>query len=289
LKEEDNMTTVSDLVDEIQGRIPADKMQGLFPALNRALKTIAKRLFTLDSDLVIGELDVDLFASVDYTASIAFASGGLEDKDSITDAAAQFVAEGFHADMPIETTCTTNLGPHRITAVSTTTITTDPQESVITTATAASYKITSLTFGYLPSDFWGLYEKPYINGQRKKLEPLPAGDTKLQYTTGLPIYFRIRGNRIYTTPETGSDITINGDYWKNPPTITKMDDYVPYDSLMDDAIQEYLIMSLSVGPYSTDALDKFLRDNVDRIALKRDGRAPVRTSGINWDNLMGRY
>lgn len=283
-------TTVSDLIEEIQDMIPEERLPNLFPALNRAIRTIAKRLFVLGSDLVISEMSVSLFASIDYTAStIAFVSGGLETADTITDTASQFVVEAFMADMPIETNSTGNEGPSRIYSVAAGVINLDARESVVTAAAAGtSVKITSLAdFGYLPDDFWGLVDKPYIDGYTWPLEPLPNQSTKLIYASnsGTPRYYELKGNRLYVTPAAGTDVTIKGDYWKKPTALTGMDDYVPWNELFDDAIEEYLSRVLIAGVAVTDAdLKSYISGAVDMVTPKRSKKAPAQMpGGIRWN------
>jgi len=283
-------TTVSDIIEEIQDRIPEERLPNLFPALNRAIRTIAKRLFALESDLVIAGMETSLFASVDYTAlTIAFVSGGLETADTITDSASEFVAEGFEVDMPIKTSNTSNPGPMRITTVAADIINLDAKESVMTSVPAGTcVTITSVDdFGYLPDDFWGFIEKPYIDGYTWPLNPLPNPGTKLIYaaTSGTPRYYELKGNRLYVTPGTGTDITIIGDYWQKPAKLTTMDDYLPWNELFDDAIEEYLSRVLIAGVAATDAeLGKYLSGAVDLVVPKRSKKAPAQMpGGIRWN------
>jgi hypothetical protein len=276
-------TLVSDLIEEIQDRIPENKLPNLFPALNRAIKIIADRLYLLDSSLVIGELSVSAYASVDYTAStIAFVDGGVDAVDTITDSANQFVTEGFEADMPIETTCTSNLGPFRVTAVVAGTLTIHIENSVTKQIAGSSYKITSIAdYGYLPDDFGGFVEKPYINGYTWELLPLPNQAAKLAYSSaGVTKFYKLKGNRLYLIPATNTDITIKGDYYKRATAITKMSNYVPFYGAMDGAIQEYLIKVLGGDPSGAEAA---LLALADLAASKRDKKAPVgMPGGIEW-------
>jgi hypothetical protein len=281
---------VSDLIEEIQDQIPAERLPGLFPALNRAIKTIAKKLYILESDLLLGELSVPIFASIDYAAAtIGFSSGGNESGDTIVDSASGFVTAGFQADMPIETDSALNAGPHRITSVIAGTIALDDRESRLTTAAEGSdVTITSIAdFGFLPDDFWGFVgEEPYIDGYVWTLKPLPNQLTALAYTSaGTPSYYKLKNNRIYVYPGTSTDITIKGDYWKKPPALSTMNDYVPWNEQFDDAISEYLSKVLIAGVASTDAaLHEFLNESVSLITSKRSGKAPVKMpGGINYD------
>lgn len=86
------MSTVADIMDELQDRIPKERIGSLFPALNRAIGLLAKRLYILESDLIIDDLSINIFAQISYEAStIAFVDGKSETEDTITDSASQFV------------------------------------------------------------------------------------------------------------------------------------------------------------------------------------------------------
>lgn len=280
-------TTVSELIEEIQEAIPEKSLPNLFPALNRAIQMIAKRLYVLESDVLLGVLNVGIYASIDYTAdTIAFVSGGNETADTLTDSASGLVTEGFVAGMPIETdsSATGNAGPHRIYSVAAATINLDARESTLTTAAAGSdVTITSVAdFGYLPDDFWGFTgERPYIDGYTWTLLPLPNQQTALAYTSaGVPKFYKLKDNRLYVYPGTGTDITIKGDYWRKPARITAMNDYIPWNEQFDDAIAEYLSKVLIAGIAASDLnLKEYLYDAVSLVASKRGHKAPVSMPG----------
>lgn len=276
-------TTVADLIEEIQDRIPPGAYANIFPALNRAIKIVSERLYVLESSLIIGELSVAAYASVDYTAStITFVDGGLEMTDTITDSANKFVAEGFKAGMPIKTTCSGNTGPFRIATVAAGTLTLHAEESVTKQAAGSSYTITSVAdFCYLPDDFGGFVEKPYMSGYTWELDPLPSQAAKLAYSSaGVPKFYKTKGNRLYLTPAPAVDITIMGDYYRKATTITKSNQYVPFYGVMDGAIQEYLIAALSGGGSK---ITDILVSAAELAASKRDKKAAVpMPGGINW-------
>jgi hypothetical protein len=277
------MSTVEEVYDSIKYRpdinINADD---LIPIMNMSLRTIAKRLYVLESSLIVDEMAVKIFKSVDYTASMACVATGF------TDAAAQFIVEGFVIDMPITTTQASNPGPFRISTVAVDTLTVS---TVVTPAVAGVFKITSDdAYGYLPDDFWGLKDKPYISGKKYPLLPLPSVDVELQYLTGDPIYYKVRGDKIYVTPHTGSDYTIVADYFQKPTSLTTTTDTVPFNELFDDLIAEYLTRYFRGKPSGVDnaLLDEMLFQGVDLVAAKYDKAAPATPSGINWD-LGGGY
>lgn len=286
------MSTVATFLDEISDRIPEQNVRRLFPALNRAIRLIQKRLYLHESDLVKAELSVPIYAEVSYTAAtIAFVSNQPDAADTITDSAAQFVTEGFEAGMAVETDYTTNPGPYRIATVAAGTLTLDSTESVTAAALGTSWTLTSRDdFGYLPSDFWGLVgrAKPYIDGKTWPLQPLPTQDEKLVWGTsaGNPIYYEIIGDRFCVIPATASDITVKGIYFKKPATITRLSDTMPYYELFDDILQEYLIEIMTSGTAMGATIQDQLMLNVDLLISKREqkGSNPMPV-GINWNNF----
>ena len=289
------MSTVADIMDELQDRIPQERIGSLFPAINRAIGLLSKRLYLLDSDLIIGDLEVNIYAQQTYTAAtIAFVDGKSEAVDTITDTASQFVAEEFDVDMPIKTNCAGNEGPFRITAVAAGTLTLSADSSVTAQAAGSSYTITSQNdFGYLPDDFGGLIDKPYVVGYQYPLEPLPSQYVKMAYlsstgvNTGTPTYYQVKGGRLHIIPATGSDIVIGGDYYKKPAKLIMMDDILPFDGMLDDALAEYLLQVLAGGvSIADDSLKTILYDAVDLIAKKRPKKAAPKTPrGIPWGDL----
>jgi len=284
------MSTLVDLLDEIQDRIPPRLYGRVIPITNRAVRTLAKRLMLFESDLVKGDLDVDMWDSVDYTAAtIAFTVGNKDIVGTITDSASQFVAEGFVAGMNIYTDSVINPGPFKVTAVAVGTLTLQASDTVTAAAAGSSITITSDdSYGELPSDFWGLDGKPNIDGQYWLLEPVPDRITKLQHTTpGQPVYYEIKGQKLCVYPPTSTDITLKGSYWQKPTAITSLNDTLPFSELFDDAIQEILIKTLAIGSLTTAEFEAFLFKAVDLMIPMREGKAPTKTpGGIDYDNLM---
>ncbi len=201
-------STVANLIEEIQDRIPEDKIENIFPVLNRAVRTIAKRLFMVKSDLIISGLNLSYSAADQYKA--------------------------------------------------------------------------------LPNDFWGLVEKPYISGLTWQLQPSPGIETEIQYiSSGQPYYFRVKGLYLWLYPATATAITVCGDYFQKPDVLTQMEDLVPYAQLLDDAIQEYLIMTMAGGSAaSAGSLKSFLEEQVDIVVANRSQKAATpMPDAIFWDNL----
>ena len=246
--------------------------------------------FTLGEVLSNGTYSADQGAanptcvsSMAFTASTSVVAG------TITDANSWFVDEGFQADMPITTGHATNPGPFRIATVAAGTLTLALTDTVLL-ATGSSFEINSdAGYGFLPDDFWGMKDKPYISGKKYPLLQLPSVDVALQYTTGDPIYYKVYGNKIYVTPKTGADYTIIADYYKRPTALTASTDSLPYNEMFDDLIAEYVVLYFrgATGPQLVE-LEKLIRDGVDLVVANYDKRAPVTPPGINWDRLMGR-
>ena len=284
-------TKLSDLLDEIGSRLPADKIPNIIPVVNRAIMILAKRLYVLESDLVTDELAMSIFASVAYTAStIAFVSGGDAGPDTITDSSNQFVVEGFVAGMPIYTNCVGNTGTVKIESVTDGTITLRSTDKVTATVAGSSYTITSRdNYGYLPANFLGFLSKPYIQGTTQMLTGPPNKETEIEYSTGsagLPCYQKLRGDRLKVIPGTSANIVIEGDYWVKPTKLTTLDDYVPFSGLFDDVIQDYIVAVLMAGPSGTVELKSILLDAVDLIVKKREKKAPTQMApGINWEDM----
>lgn len=283
------MSTVQNVLDVLAYRLNTDN--NLYPLINMAIRTIAKRLRIMRSSLVVGEMSVSVFAEVEYAAStIAFEE---TDPDTITDSASQFVTEGFQADMPITTDDDSNPGPFRITGVSAGALTIDGETGVLSEVAAGSeITITSdAEYGFLPADFWGLMEdKPYVDGTSRKweLDPLVNQQTKINYLSASePRWFQIKGNRLYVTPATNSDIIIKADYFQKPSEIGDPDDTLPYDELFDDVIAESVVRLYSAGTQNEAGLTAFrlfLEEQVNLIASLRDFSTPKRMPvGIDWD------
>ena len=284
------MSTVADIYNLIQYRPDVQvTIDDLIHVVDQAVRTIAKRLYVLESDLITGQMEVEVFAEQSYTAStIAFVDSN---PDTIPDSANQFVAEGFVANMPILTDSSGNAGPFRINTAAAGTLTLVSTESVTAAIAGASVTITSDdSFGYLPSDFWGLKNKPYLDGKDYVLTPLPSVDVEIYYTSaGEPRYYKIRGAKIYVTPHTSSDYTIKADYFQKPTAITASTSTLPFNELFDDLIAEYVMKyfrgAKTEGVQAESLLNRMVIENVDLIASKYDRRTPVEfPQGINWNN-----
>lgn len=287
------MSTVQSLLDDLQFRVDVDA--DLYHLINRAIRAVAKRLFWHQSDILREEMELDLYAEVEYAAATIAFVNNTGSADTITDSANQFVAEGFEAGMIITTDNALNPGPFTIATVAVGTITLVSTDSLTDVLAGTTITITSKADRVnLPSDFWGFCgnnaeDYPYIDGYTYTLKPLPSMMTALtNETASTPRYFKIKGQRLHVFPPTSADITIKGDYFKRPTSVTAVTDTLPYFELFDDAIGEAMAMQYEKGLSSqveNQALfNKICNDAVDLVVPQYDRKAPVEVSGgIDWD------
>lgn len=285
------MSTVADVYNFIQYRPDIQvTIDDLVHVVDQAVRTIAKRLYVLESDLITGQMEVKVFAEVEYTSdTIAFADTG---PDTITDSDSKFVTEGFVADMPITTDASGNAGPFKIATAVAGTLTLSATDAVTAALAGSDVTITSdASFGYLPTDFWGLKGKPYIDGKDYTLTPLPSVDVEIAYpSSGEPRHYKIRGTKFYITPSTSTDYTIKADYFQRPTSITTTTATLPFNELFDDLIAEYAVKyfrgAKTEGMPAESLLSKMVIENVDLIANRYDRRAPVEfPQAVDWDNI----
>jgi hypothetical protein len=147
------MSTVADIYSYIQYRPDIQvTIDDLVHVVDQAVRTIAKRLYVLESDLITGQMEVKVFAEVEYTSdTIAFADTG---PDTITDSDSAFVTEGFVADMPITTDASGNAGPFKIATAVAGTLTLSATDAVTAALAGSDVTITSdASFGYYPPTF----------------------------------------------------------------------------------------------------------------------------------------
>jgi hypothetical protein len=287
------MSTVQSLLDTLQFRV--DVQADLYHIINGAIRTIAKRLYWHDSDIIRGEFSLPLYAEQSYVAStIALVDSN---PDTITDSANQLVAELFKAGMLIGTNHASNPGPFTINTVAVGSIALAATDSLVAVGAGSPITITSLPgVVNLPSDFWGFCgnndeDYPYIDGHSRVLKPLPNKATALiRIESGTPSYFKIKGRQLYLYPPTGEDITIKGDCFTRPTLVTALSDTVPFDELFDDAICEVIAMmyekGLSTQGENSVLLRNLCNEAVDMIVPKYQQKAPVQAGGIDWDSFV---
>lgn len=360
------MSTVQSLLDNIGARADSTTTADMYPIINLAIRTIAKRLYVLRSDIIRKALSLGLYhdtiityelltldvnpataweagdiitgqtsgavctivsvittktfyvkdrvgtytlneivgvtgtaakladqgaANPTVTSLMALVDGGAS-ADTITYAAAQFLVEGFEAGMTITTSHASNPGPFKIATAAAGTLTLESTD-VVTAATSNSFIITSVTdYALLPGDFWGFIDKPYLDGYTTPLLPLPSQEVAMQYlSSGFPLYYQIKGRKLYTYPPPGDDYTVLGDYFYRPTAVSATTSVIPFDELFDDAIGECIMQFYRKGfheqNYENPPIERFLSRAVDMIAVNY-GRvgAQYATTAINWGRMV---
>ena len=143
----------------------------------------------------------------------------------------------------------------------------------------------------LPPDFWGMLSWPYIVGKTYRLNPLPNIETQLAYTQkSEPRYFDVKGFSIHLYPGTISQITIGGDYWTRPASITGLADILPYNELFDEALKQALINTppTEAGRNENEGsiMQAIINDAVDEIAPRFKMKAPTHVEdNMNLDSM----
>lgn len=279
------MATVQDLYRDLKYYIGEEA--DIFYLLNSAIRVVAKRLYWLDSDVVTDIMSVPIAASVTLTASdIAFVAS---DPPTITGVAGAFVTTGFAAGMPITTDDASNPGPFQIDSVAAGTITLHESDAITAVSAGTSTTITSsAAYGFLPDDFWGLKTDPYLDGKTVPLIPLPGQDVALQYSSAsLPLYFKIRGSKVYVIPETSESFTIKADYFVKPDTMESLTDTIPWNDQFNDAIWELTRRFFRNGSIIDAEFEALCQRIIDPLVPKRDRKAPGRVkTGIDYNLFL---
>ncbi len=142
--------------------------------------------------------------------------------------------------------------------------------------------------GDLPSDFWGLMGRPYIEGQTDILVPVPDRETELQYTQpSIPQWYRLTNLfAIKLIPGSSVAAVLKGDYFQRPAKITGPTSVIPYNELFDNAIEETLIHFHGTGnttgnPNDVQMLESFLHPMVDAVSGTIEKAAPKRIRKTN--------
>lgn len=136
----------------------------------------------------------------------------------------------------------------------------------------------------LPSDFWGLAGRPYIDGKTWPLLPVPNKDTHLDWSGyGVPQFYEILESTLYLIPGTSSAIDVKGDYFFCPATVDSADDTIPWGGLFDDAVAEYMKEADKINPIPETVIQGTVWAMVDQLVPKRNRKAPKRPRrGINY-------
>ena len=285
------MSTIADLISTLQYRL--DTMADLVHLFNQAIRMVAKRLYTMESSIIVSGFDTDLYAAVTYASAgnIAFVDGG-GSADTITDSSNGFSTAGFHATMYINTDQASNHGPFKITTVAAGTLTM-PTATLVAAGGASGITITSIpNYFDLPTGFWGLKGSPWLSGKYNVLEPLPDRETALSLqVAGVPEYYEIKGSRMYTYPSPASDVVLNGDYFVRPTAITATTDTVPFNEIFDDAICEVTMLLYDANQTNQvtnyKLAEEIIKSYVELIAPKWDRKSATDfQDAVQWDALI---
>ena len=138
--------------------------------------------------------------------------------------------------------------------------------------------------GTVPTDYWGMLERPYVSGEIRTLTPIPNQRTKLLYTDNTtPQWYEIIDRTINLYPGTSSEITLKGAYWKKETQLTKLTDTMPFSEMFDDAIQESLVRTYPTG----ESMGSFIIAAVDEMVPGLEKRSATRiTQAVNYDAMM---
>jgi len=289
------MSTVQSILNNLGFEMDETAGTNVYAIVNLAIRTIAKRLYQLNSDLAVGALSVSIYAEDTVTGTdIAFNDA---DPDTITSTTTDLSVFNSGSYLTV-TGESDNNGTYQIssdTAPVTATLTLESDEELSDEAAGDSVTLTSIDdYADLPSDFWGLRpdrktgkNEIYISGKTSLLDPSPGLSTEIQYTTaGEPQWFRIIDDKLWVFPPTSSDITVAGYYFQMPTAVSAASSVIPYNELFDDAItaavKRWRTGSLDVNAIK--ALTAIIWDMVDSIVSKREGHAPPKLpQGVSWE------
>jgi len=281
------MSTVQDILNLMEYRI--DYHGDLYHLINQSIRLIAKRLYLFNSGILKTDLVLPFSAPTAYTAStIAFVASS--NPNTITDSANGFLTAGLVGGSPVGTSSAVNPGPFNIATVAAGTVTLMPSDTLIAAVAGPSVTLTEQnSWVNLPSDFWGLAtgeeDDIYIDTRQWILSPLPSRAAAILYPgAGQPVYYELRGTRMYIYPSSSANITVRGQYFAKPALVTGLTDTMPFNEEFDDVIADYTVAAYKEEPMKT--LQGMVFDAVDAIAEKRDKATacePKQT--IQWDRL----
>ena len=128
----------------------------------------------------------------------------------------------------------------------------------------------------LPSDFRGLAERPFVNGELDPLEPVTEELRRtLVQQTGSPTHYELKATKLYLWPLPEETTIIRGAYFKHPGTLTAYTEDIPMNGIFDLAYRAIVLAIVELG-VSTD-LTPLLDKHVGEVLEVRDSHAPPRT------------
>ena len=297
------MSTVQSILDNLGFEFDDPASDKVYAVFNLAIRTIAKRLYQLNSDLAVAALDVDLYAVDTVSADdISFADDDPDTINSVVEDLSVFnsgsyltVTGSTSNNDTFQISKTTAPANGNLVTPFDGTITLESDESLTAEAAGDDVILTSIAdYADLPSDFWGLRpdrgsgkSEIYIEDKTYLLSPSPGLSTEIQYTSaGEPLWYRIINGVIWMFPGTSSDITIAGYYFQKPTAVSLTTSTIPYNELFDDAISA-AVKRWPTGSLDTNAIKSLtfmMWEAVDSIVSKSEGFQPANLpQGVNWE------
>lgn len=106
---------------------------------------------------------------------------------------------------------------------------------------------TGKKLSYLPDEFLGLSDRPYLDDDNKtRLIPL-KGTANPGTETGAPRNFRIRGKLLEIYPVPTETTAVFVPFYARPPVPEEMDDVLPFWSMFDAVFVDSVVPVLSLG------------------------------------------
>ena len=292
------MSTVDDLLGHIEPRI--GDYADLLWAFNHAVRTISKRLFTLESDLIKTAmvLDFDIEESSVNIVSTYTAFWGLAErpylngKDApLSPVPSQSLILGYKPELH-----DTNQGAL---SYSTNDFVDAGQDFSDWYGGNYVYKLVvtnsdgTISWGYIGG--YDAVTKANIYSDRDYdtagwLGTSPSGKTPSSYEVqsqaiGTPRYFELKGTYLHIYPCDDEALVVYGDYFAKPTELTDTTDTVPFLELFDDVIEEYVVKIVRSGYSGADdksdptLLRAFVWEAVDSVVATRSQAYPRGFSG----------
>lgn len=286
------MSTVQSILDGAGYVIDDTADAKLYALINLAIRAIAKRLYLMRSDMIVGDLSVAVYAADTVSADdISFTDADPDTIDSAAEDLSVFNAGSYLA----VTGDSDNNGTYQIASAVTATITLETVDELSDEVAGDDVVLTSIAdYADLPADFWGLVADResgraaiYLSGDTRLLTASPGVSNEIQHTSaGRPLWFRVKNTKIHIYPPTSTDITLVGPYFQRPTAITATSDTMPFGEIFDDAIIQTLLKWYS-GPLdmgAMGALQTYLWLEVDKMIGARDRKGPQQfPDGVDWD------
>lgn len=284
------MSTVQNIIDNIQPRIGDYK--DLYWAINHAIRTIAKRLFILESDLIKTKFKLTYAIEESYKNIATTYS----DFWGLAGRPYQNGKSNYLVPVPDESTILVykpevhdddqgNLSYDSNDFVD------DDQDFSDYTEGNYVYKLIvtnsdgTISWGYIGGYATGDVTKANIYQDRDYdtagwLGTSPSGKTPSSYEVqtqaiGPPKYFELKGTILHIYPCDDEELIIYGDHFAKPTALDDTTDTIPYNELFDDIIEEYIVKIVRSGFTGVDEksdptlLQYFTWNAVDEILATR--------------------